>query len=119
MTEQAVREHAETFCSALVAGDVERAIQEFSNELRRNVGEVLALLPMPAREATIESVEHSGSGHNVALRVVGDAEAAIIQTRWKDRDGQPTIVEASHQSRTALPATSGETEDERAGDGAG
>ena len=23
-----------------------------------------------------------------------------LQTRWKDRDGEPTLVEASHLSRT-------------------
>jgi hypothetical protein len=101
MNEQAVRDHAASFCAAIVAGDVEKAIADLSVELRRNVGEVLALLPLPASEATVESVEHSGSGENVVLRVVGDAEAAIIQTRWKDRDGRPTIIEASHMSRTA------------------
>jgi hypothetical protein len=110
ITEEAVREHAEAFCGALVAGNVEEAIEDFSEELRRKLGEVLALLPLPASEATVESVEHSGSGENVVLRVVGDAEAAIIQTRWKDRGGRPTIIEASHVSRTATAPPTDEIE---------
>ena len=102
MDEQAVREHAQALCDALVAGDIDRAIEDFSKELRQNLGEVLALLPLPANEATVESVEHGGSGYNVVLRLVGETDEVLIQTRWKERDGQLTIVEASHLSATAL-----------------
>ena len=101
MTEDEVREHARAFGDALVAGDVDRAIQDLSDELRRNLGEVLALLPLPAKEATVESVDHSGSGYNVVLRLTGETSEDHVQTRWKDRDGRPRIVEASHLSRTA------------------
>jgi hypothetical protein len=103
MDEQAVREHARAFCDAIVAGDVERATADFSNELRRNLGEVLAMLPLPANEATVESVEHGGSGYNVVVRLAGENDEVMIQTRWKDRDGQPTVVEASHLSKTTIP----------------
>ena len=104
MTEDEVRERARAFGDALVAGDVDRAIQDLSDELRRNVGEVLALLPLPAKEATVESVDLSGSGFNVVLRLVGETSEDQIQTRWKDRDGAPRIVEASHLSRTSMAA---------------
>jgi hypothetical protein len=102
MDEQAVREHARAVCDALVAGDIDRATKDFSNELRRNLGEVIALLPLPSSEATVESVQHGGSGYNVILRLVGETEEVQIQTRWKDRDGQPTVVEASHLSKTVM-----------------
>jgi hypothetical protein len=74
MDEQAVREHAQTMCDALVAGDVDRAIESFSKELRQNLGEVVAMLPLPSSEATVESVEHGGAGYNVVLRLVGETE---------------------------------------------
>jgi hypothetical protein len=102
MNDDDVREHAQAMCDALVAGDVELAIADFSEQLRRNLGEVLALLPLPASEASIESVEHGASGYTVTLRVVGDADEVEVQTRWKDRDGEPTVVEASHLSRKAI-----------------
>ena len=62
MDEEAVRARAQALCEAIVAGDIDRAIEDFSKELRQHLGEVIALLPLPASEATIESIEHSGSG---------------------------------------------------------
>ena len=108
MDEQAVRDRAQAVCEALVAGDIERATTDFSPELRRNLGEVLALLPLPATEATVESVEHGGAGYNVVIRLVGGTDEVLVQTRWKDRDGRPTIVEASHLSKTVVAERSGE-----------
>ena len=104
MDEQAVRQHAQAMCDAIVAGDVDRAITDFSPELRRNLGEVIGLLPLPSREASIESITQGGSSHVVVLRLVGESEEVQVQTRWKDRDGKPTVVEASHLSRTELAA---------------
>lgn len=119
MDVEAVRDHARAFSEALVAGDVGRATEDFSKELRQKLGEVLALFPLPATEATVESVEHGGSGYNVVVRLVGENEEIRVQTRWKDRDGRPTIVEASHLSRTERAAASepsepSEGEDDRA-----
>ena len=115
MDDQTVREHAQAFCDALLAGDVDRAIGSFSQELHRNLGEVIALLPLPAKAAAIESIESSGPGYNVVLQLVGETETVLIQTRWKDRDGTPTIVEASHLSKTATAVENVETGDEAEG----
>ncbi len=115
MDEQAVREHAQALCDGLVAGDIGRATEDFSDQLRRNLGEVLALLPLPAHEATVESVDHGGAGYNVVVRLVGESDEVLVQTRWKERDGQPTVVEASHLSTTATAVQAGEG----AGDGTG
>ena len=116
MDESAVRERAQAFCDALVAGDIELATQDFSTELRRNLGEVLSLLPLPSNEATVESVEHGGSGYNVVIRLAGEIDEVRIQTRWKDREGRPTVVEASHLSKTARAAEAGEPEDAGVGE---
>ena len=119
MEEPQIREHAEAFGAALVAGDIERATEDFSEELRQNLGEVLVLFPLPSSEATIESIERGGSsGFTVVLRLVGESEEVLIQTRWKDRDDRPTIVEASHLSRTETAAQNGEVpgDDEGAGE---
>ena len=98
--EPAVRASAQAFCDALASGDIDQALEALSQELRRDAGEVLALLPLPANEVTIESVERGGAGFNVAIRLLGETDETVIQTRWKDRDGRPIIVEASHLSRT-------------------
>jgi hypothetical protein len=118
MDAEAIRERARAFCDSLVAGDIDRATEDFSKELRQRLGEVVALLPLPTSEATVESVEHGGSGYNVVLRLVGETDEVQIQTRWKERDGRPTIVEASHLSQTARAAAGAEESSEDEGDGA-
>ena len=100
MDDTTVRERAQAFCDAVLAGDVDKAIEFMRRELHRNLGEVIALLPLPATEASIESIEAGGAGYNVVLSLVGETETVLLQTRWKDRDGTPTIIEASHLSKT-------------------
>lgn len=108
MDDDAIRERAQALCDALVAGDIDRAISDFSPELKKHLGEVIGLLPLPSTEATVQSVERGGSGFIVLIRLVGETEEVIIQTRWKDRDGEPTMVEASHISKTPTPVQDGE-----------
>jgi hypothetical protein len=113
-----VRDRATAFCSALDAGDVATATEQMSPELQRNLGEVLALLPLPSNESTVESVDRAGSGFNVMLRILGETDEVELLTRWKDRDGEPTLVEASHLSRTErVGAAAGEGGDEDADQG--
>jgi hypothetical protein len=118
MEEQDVRARAEAMCAALVSGDIGQATTDFSDELRRNLGEVIALLPLPATAASVESIERGGtSAYVVVLELVSESETVQVQTRWKERDGRPTVIEASHLSRIETePAAGDEAED---GDAAG
>jgi hypothetical protein len=109
MDEQAVRGRAQAVSDALAAGDVERAAEHFSPELRRNLGEVLALMPLPAIEVVIESVTRGGSGYSVVIRMVGEVDEILLQTRWKERDGEPRMVEASHLASTPVAPADEET----------
>ena len=102
MDEQAVRARAQAVCDALAAGDIGRATEHFSPELQRNLGEVLALMPLPANEVVIDSIGHGGSGYNVVIRMAGEVDEVLLQTRWKDRDGEPRMVEASHLASTPV-----------------
>lgn len=118
MDDDALRSSARSVADALVAGDVDAAIGFLSEELKRNVGEVVAMLPLPATEAEIVSVEQTGGGSGavVVFRVTGETAEDELQTRWKDRDGEPRIVEVSHlSSREHEPAAPGE---ESEGEGA-
>ena len=113
MDETQVRERAEAVCAALVAGDVGKATEDFSKELRQNLGEVVALLPLPATEGTVESIDRGGgSSFTVVLKLVGETEEVLLQTRWKERDDRPTLIELSHLSATELAIQSGEVEAE-------
>lgn len=111
MDEQDVRARADALCAALVTGDMEAVTADFSPALRRNLGEVLALLPLPSREATIESLDRGGgSAYTIVLRLVGDIEEVLLQTRWKARDGRPTVIEASHLPDVPEPTEAGGSE---------
>jgi hypothetical protein len=113
VTEDEIRDRATGICDALVAGQVDPVIGALSDELRRNVGEVLALLPVPASEASVASVQVAGGGaaYVVVLDLTSETEHVEVQTRWKDRGGEPRIVEVSHLSRTAREAAAaGEAE---------
>jgi len=109
MNEQSVRERAEAYLEALMEGDVGRASEALSEGLRRNLGPIMAQLPLPLSEATVESVEVGGSGYVSVLHLVGESDVRF-QTRWKDRDGVPTIVEMSHIAEPIVEEEPVETE---------
>ena len=113
MDEQAVRDRAQSYVDALLAGDVERASEVLSDGLRHNLGPIMAQLPLPLTEATVETVESSGFGYSAVLHLVGDTDVRF-QTRWKAHDGEPVIVELSHIAEPAAApgpeATADETE---------
>jgi hypothetical protein len=46
--------------------------------------------------------------------MVGETDEVEVQTRWKDRDGTPTLVEASHLSRTERAAEAPTDSEEQA-----
>ena len=77
---------------------------------KRSVG--VALWPLPATEAVVDSIERGSSGFVVVLRLVGETEEVLLQTRWKERDDQPTLIELSHLSATEKAIQSGELEPE-------
>ena len=99
MDENTVRASARAFSDALVAGNVDAAIAYLSDELKRNPGEVVAMLPLPATEAEIVSIDRPGPAFVTVLRIAGETADDELQLRWKDRDDEPRIVEVSHLSR--------------------
>jgi hypothetical protein len=106
MTEDDVRERARAIGDALVAGDVGQVVAALSDELRRNPGEVVAMLPLPAVAADVVRLEGTagGAAYVAVLDVTSETEHLELQTRWKERDGEPRIVEVSHVSRRAREA---------------
>lgn len=96
MDEQTVRERAEAYCEALVAGDMERAAEDLSKELYANLGQMVSMLPMPLTTATVESLERTASGFRAVLHLVGETNETRLETRWKERDDRAVIVEVSH-----------------------
>ena len=106
-----VRERAEAFNDALIAGDMERASGDLSRELQSNLGTLVSILPLPLTEAAVESVEVGGSGYVAILHLIGEHAEIRLQTRWKERDGRPTIVETSHITESTPEPEPAQVED--------
>lgn len=106
MDEQVLRERVEAVCAALRAGDIEALAEDLSKELRSNIGALVAQLPLPVTEATVERIDTGGFGNVAVLLLVGDAGEVRLTTRWKERDGRPTIVEASRVAEEEPEVTS-------------
>ena len=111
MDDDTIRSSAQAVGDALVAGDVDTAIGYLSDELQRNPGEIVAMLPLPAIETSIVSMDRATSAVVVVMKVVGETAEDELQLRWKDRDGEPRIVEVSHIGRTEREAPAGTDED--------
>jgi len=81
-------------------------VSTLSDELQRNPGEIVAMLPLPAVAAEVTRLEGAGGGaaYVAVLDVTSETEHLELQTRWKDRNGEPRIVEVSHISRRAREA---------------
>jgi hypothetical protein len=75
--------------------DIGKAAEQMSKELRSSLGPIVAMLTMPMTEASIESIESTPTGYKAVLHLVGEGDTLRLETRWKDRDGRPTMVEAS------------------------
>lgn len=112
MDELVVRERAEAFIEALKAGDVALASQEMSPQLQQNLGPLVAMLPLPVTEAAVEEVQMTGSGYRATVSLAGESGTARFETRWKERDGKPTMVEASHVPEEPAPPPVEEGEEE-------
>ena len=77
-----IRDRATAFCDALDAGNVEAATEHMSPELLRNLGEVLALLPLPTNESTVQSVDpRSGAEHRHHLNETSVQKAVSLAAR--------------------------------------
>jgi hypothetical protein len=117
MDAEEVRSHAQAYCDALLAGNIDQAIEELSKELHQHVGELISQIPLPLTEAEVESVEQGAHAVVAVLRLVGENDTVKVETRWKERDGKPTIVEASHVVEKPVVPPEGQPTDEPAAEG--
>ena len=119
MDEQAVRDEATFICDAIVAGDMGPVIEHLSNELRQNIGEVVALMPLPASAATIELVELGGSSYNVTIRITGDRRRASSRragrSAWTDRRSSRRATWSRVEMAPPTDADEASGEDESSG----
>jgi hypothetical protein len=92
LDEAKARAHIQAHADAVVRGDMEAVIADFSEQLRPQVPQLAQALPQPVKSAEVLSVE-VGEEESVALiRYAGDGPEVTIRSHWREVDGRPTIV---------------------------
>ena len=87
-TRQAIQAHAD----AVVSGDFDHVIADFTEELRPQVPEIAKVLPQPVESAEVLSVEMGDEEAVAQIRYSGSGQDATIQSHWRDESGTPRIV---------------------------
>ena len=86
--QQAIQEHAD----AVVAGDFDRVVADFTEGLRPQVPQLAQVLPQPVESAQVLSVEPEGDAAIAQIQYSGAGKEVTIQTRWtEESDGTVRI----------------------------
>jgi hypothetical protein len=86
--QQAIQEHAD----AVVAGDFDRVVADFTEGLRPQVPELAKVLPQPVESAQVLSVQPEGDDAIAQIQYSGAGKDVTIQTRWtEEADGTVRI----------------------------
>src|SRR5258705_255760 len=94
MDEQVTREHIAEHADAVVRGDMDAVVADFSEELRPQVPTIAQALPQPVTGAEVLEVEIGDSESVSTIRYSGEPGDVTIRARWQDHDGRPLIVGA-------------------------
>jgi hypothetical protein len=92
MDETETRSQVQQHADAIVRGDMDAVIADFSKELRPQVPQIAQALPRPVTSAEVLSVEIGDEESVAKIRYSGDSGDVTIRSHWRLIDGRPTIV---------------------------
>ncbi len=94
MDEASTRSHIEAHADAVVRGDMDAVVADFSEALRPQVSQLAQALPSPVTSADVQNIE-SGQDESVStIRYSGENSAVTIRAQWREEGGRPVIVHA-------------------------
>jgi hypothetical protein len=92
MDEAKARNQIQDHADAVVRGDMDAVIGDFTEELRPQVPQLAQVLPQPVSSAEVVSFEPGEEECVAQIRYAGDGGEVTIRTRWREVDGTPKIV---------------------------
>jgi hypothetical protein len=92
MDDRKTREHIQAHADAVVEGDMDTVVADFSSELRPQVPGLAKGLPQPVTAAEVLSVEVDDAESVATIRYQGDGGELTLRTRWQDGAEHPEIV---------------------------
>ena len=93
MDEGSVREHAQQHANAVMAGDMNTAGRDLTQEGMAAAPQVMKGMPRPITSVEIVKVEDSGGQFVAHIAYRGDGSEHVVASHWEDRDGRPKIVD--------------------------
>jgi hypothetical protein len=90
MDETDTRSHIDAHADAVVRGDMDAIISDFSESLRPQVPQLAQLLPQPTTSADVQSVEIGEDESVSTIRYSGEDAAVTIRARWQDEAAGPS-----------------------------
>lgn len=94
MHDQQTRDQIKQHADAVVRGDLEAVIADFTEGLRPHVPEIAKALPQPMTRADVLSVDVGDTESVAMIQYSGEASEVTIRSRWQDEGGRPVIVHA-------------------------
>jgi hypothetical protein len=94
MDEASTKSHIQAHADAVVRGDVDAVVADFSEELRPQVPQLAQALPQPTTSADIQSVEIGDDESVSTIKYSGGNSAVTIRAQWREEGGRPVIVHA-------------------------
>jgi hypothetical protein len=94
MDDQQTRDHISQHADAVVRGDRDAVVADFTQSMRPHVPQIAQALPLPVTAAEVLSID-VGDTETVAMICYSGAPGDVtIRSRWQDEGGRPVIVHA-------------------------
>ncbi len=94
MDEASTRSHIESHAEAVVHGDMDAIVADFSEELRPRLPELAQALPQPTTSSDIQSVEIGEDEAESTITYSGESSSVTIRATWREEGDRPVIVQA-------------------------
>jgi hypothetical protein len=99
MDDPQIRDHINQHADAVVRGDMDAIVADFSVELRPGVPQIVQdVLPQPVTAADVLDLDVGDSEAVAMIRYSGETRAVTIRSRWQEQVGRPVIVHAEPTS---------------------
>jgi hypothetical protein len=92
MDDRRTREQVEQHADAVVRGDVDAVVADFTEALQPDFPQIAQALPQPVTSAEVLSLDVGDTESVAMIRYSGETDALTVRSRWQDEGGRPVIV---------------------------
>ena len=94
MDEATAKSHIEAHAQAVVSGDQETLLADFSEDLRPQLPQLAQMLPQPVTSSEIKDVQLGDEESVSTITYSGPDSSVTIRAEWREEGGRPVIVHA-------------------------